>query len=241
MGSSLIPQFLPLRKCACAADQVRGHRGQALIVPHILLWCHHHHTVSPVTAIWRATLLGQGSRRDKMNDGLLYPSCCQMCPAAAHFHQPSTHHHKWPHGVWPTHSVSQKQAKFGPPTRCTVHTGTRKTKLFPRRDATQLQMMNTRSVGAQSCSRPTFPPLQSWSWHSYGSWEAKRQSWRTAYEKKTNVLQGALRLELLFSLLWFIGSIVTSSLPVLNVPLICSSRICTWNNSLKMNERKAKH
>lgn len=69
----------------------------------------------------------------------------------------------------------------------------------------------------------------------------KGQSWRTAYEKKTNVLQGALRLELLFSLLWFIGSIVTSSLPVLNVPLICSSRVCTWNNSLKMNEKKAKH
>lgn len=89
--------------------------------------------------------------------------------------------------------------------------------------------------------RPRFHPSQSPGWHSYGSREAEPLSWRAAYEKKTNVLRRALRLELLFSLLWFIGSIVTSFLPVLNVPLICSSRACTWNNSLKMNEEKAKH
>lgn len=124
-----------------------------------------------------------------------------------------------------------------------VHTSTHKTKIFTRHDAMHLQNLTQEmwefihTIGL----RPKFQPLQSWVWHSYGSWEAELLRWCATYEKKTNVLRRALRLELLFSLLWFIGSIVTSFLPVLNVPLICSSCACTWNNSLKMNEKKAKH
>ena len=88
------------------------------------------------------------------------------------------------------------------------------------------------------CPGPKLPPLQSRAWHTNSTREAGPLSWHPTYEKKTNVLQRALKLELFFSLLCFIGSVVTSFLPVLNIPLICSSQALTWNNSLKMNETK---
>lgn len=180
-----------------------------------------------------------------MNHGTLYPLCCQMCPAAAHSKVSHTH----PQPIITNDlmvnflcvpSVTDRLILDHPQS---VHTGTHKTKMFTRHDAMQLQNWTQEmwelihTIGP----RPKVHPLQSWVWHSYGSREAEPLSWCTAYEKKTNVLRRALRLEPLFSLLWFIGSIVTSILPVLNVPLICSSRACTWNNSLKMNEKKAKH
>lgn len=180
-----------------------------------------------------------------MNDGTLYPLSCQMCPAAAHSIVSHTH----PQTIITNDlmvnflrvpSLTNRLILDHPQS---VHTGTHKTKTFTRHDAMRLQSWTQEmwefihTIGP----RPRFHPLQSWVWHCYGSREAEPLSWRTTYEKKTNVLRRALRLELLFSLLWFIGSIVTSFLPVLNVPLICSSRACTWNNSLKMNEKKAKH
>lgn len=122
-----------------------------------------------------------------------------------------------------------------------IHTSTHKNPNVHQTWCNALAELNTRNVGIHSHNRSKFHPLQSRVWHSYGSREAELLRWCAAYEKKTNVLRRALRLERLFSLLWFIGSIVTSFLPVLNVPLICSSRACTWNNSLKMNEKKAKH
>lgn len=100
----------------------------------------------------------------------------------------------------------------------------------------------TRNVGAtNSCDLPKLHPFTTSTIDTYGSQEAGSQSWCSAYEKKKNVLQRALRSEPLFSLLWFIGTIAPSSFQVLNIPLICSSQASTWSNSLKMNRKKAKH
>lgn len=119
-----------------------------------------------------------------------------------------------------------------------VHSGTHKTNL----KAVQLQN-RTRNVGTHShWLKAQVSPITISSLTLL--WLARGRaplSWCSTYEKKTNVLRRPLRSELLFSLLWFIGSIVTSFLLVLNVPLICSARACTWNNSLNMNEKKAKH
>lgn len=171
MDPSLIPQFLPLRKCVPTTNQVRGQCGQAVIVPHItqVLWCQHNHIVSTVTRIWRAALLGQSF---PINGALdvrkwmmaRYIICAARCVLLLHIFIVSCVHTN-PQPIITNDlmvnfllvpSLTNRLNLDHPQG---VHTGTHKAKMFTRHDAMQLQRLNTRNVGIHSRNRPKFRPF----------------------------------------------------------------------------------
>lgn len=181
-----------------------------------------------------------------MSDGIVYAMCCQMCPAAAHFqnfmlaHRPLTSQHTWPHGEFSPFSISPKTktANFRPPTKHMYRP------LHCQKCSPDVMQCNCRARTQEMrefihAAGPSFTSfydpntLIARERHSHRVGAALMRKRQTSCWRSVEI--GA---PVFITLVYRLNSHLPPLSSVLNVPLICSSCACTWNNSLKMNEKE---